>query len=100
MNPQDHATRRLVPVATALELLGDIGRTKLYDLIGAGELSPVKLGRRTMFVEAEIVAYADGLPRGLKPKTSKALRELPRLLHAHTPEVVPTTSTGSRRGPR
>lgn len=53
---------RLVPIDRARSILGNIGRTKLYELIGAGELRAVKLGRRTLLVEDEVLAYAVSLP--------------------------------------
>ena len=34
-------------------------KTALYELIKAGELRPVKLGRKTVFAEAEIVAWVN-----------------------------------------
>ena len=34
-------------------------KTALYQLIAAGELRPVKLGRKTVFAEAEIVAWVE-----------------------------------------
>jgi excisionase family DNA binding protein len=64
MNSQSVFPSKLVSVDGARAILGGIGRTKLYELIGTGELRAVKLGRRTLFVEAEILAYADALPRG------------------------------------
>ena len=39
-------TNRLLPIPSALAMLG-IGRTKLYELLGTGELQAVKIGRRT-----------------------------------------------------
>ena len=34
-------------------------KTALYQLIAAGELRPVKLGRKTVFSEAEILAWVE-----------------------------------------
>lgn len=31
-----------------------LGKTKLYELINAGELLPIKLGRKTVFSEQEV----------------------------------------------
>lgn len=56
--------RKLISVYDARLLLGGIGRTKLYELIGNGDLQTVKLGRRTLFFEAEVVAFSESLPRG------------------------------------
>jgi prophage regulatory protein len=34
-------------------------KTALYQLIKAGELRPVKLGRKTVFAESEVVAWVN-----------------------------------------
>lgn len=34
-------------------------RTALYQLINAGELRPVKLGRKTVFVESEVFDWVN-----------------------------------------
>lgn len=34
-----------------------LGRTALYELIKLGELKPVKLGRKTVFLQGEVVAW-------------------------------------------
>lgn len=39
-----------------------IGRTKLYDLIKEGHLTPRKLGARTLILTEELDAYIRGLP--------------------------------------
>lgn len=39
-----------------------IGRTKLYDLIKEGKLTPRKLGARTLILTEELDAYIRGLP--------------------------------------
>lgn len=64
MNRHTEYARKLVSVNIARAILGGIGRTKLYELIGSGDLRTVKLGGRTFFVEAEVIAYAEALPRG------------------------------------
>lgn len=43
---------RLVPVAEAREILGGIGVTKFYELVAAGDVQVVKIGRRS-FVPSE-----------------------------------------------
>lgn len=45
-----------VRVSRAMEVLG-IGKTKIYDLIADGELETVKVGRRTLIVQASIDAF-------------------------------------------
>lgn len=53
-----------------------IGRTRLYELIGSGQISARKIGRRTIILEAEIARFLDtcpatprggGLPTGVGP---------------------------------
>ena len=48
--------------AKARELLGDIGRTKLYELIAAGDLDARKIGDRTVITCASINALIERLP--------------------------------------
>ncbi len=36
-----------------------IGRTKLYAEIGAGKLRTVKIGRRTLILRADLIAWLD-----------------------------------------
>lgn len=50
--PKVWGERRLVGVAEASEWLGGISRTAFYALVAQGELSLVKIGRRS-FVQAE-----------------------------------------------
>ena len=37
--------------------LTTLGRTALYELIKRGELKPIKLGRKTVFLHGEVVAW-------------------------------------------
>lgn len=39
----------LLDIPTTREALGGISRSKLYAMIWAGQIDPVKIGRRTMF---------------------------------------------------
>lgn len=41
--------------------LGQLGRTKLYELIKDGELTTVKIGRRSFITRRSIEAYVDRL---------------------------------------
>jgi excisionase family DNA binding protein len=43
-------------IADAARSLG-IGRTKLYELIGQGEIAVVKIGSRTLIPHDELVAF-------------------------------------------
>ena len=49
---------RLISVSDVLTRLS-IRKTLLYSLIAAGELRPIKLGRRTLFAESEIASWLD-----------------------------------------
>ncbi len=41
-----------------------LGRTTVYALVRSGALSPVRVGRRTLLPEAELVAYVGRLRDG------------------------------------
>ena len=47
-----------VRVADAAGLLG-IGKTKIYELIGAREIEVIKLGRATLIISASIEAFIE-----------------------------------------
>lgn len=53
--------RLLVPYDEARRMLGDIGRTKLYELIEDGELVRVSIGRRGFVTAASLTAFAESL---------------------------------------
>lgn len=55
--------RRLYPLPEAAELLG-VGRSTIYELIGAGALASVKIGRRTLVPAEAIDRYIAGLTDG------------------------------------
>lgn len=44
-----------VRVSTAMRLLG-IGKTKLYELVATGDLETIRIGRRTLIMQASIEA--------------------------------------------
>ena len=44
---------RLIALSKVSEIT-TLGKTSLYQLIAAGELRPIKLGRKTVFAESEI----------------------------------------------
>jgi excisionase family DNA binding protein len=52
---------RLVDIRTAGKLLGGIGRSHVYELLGIGELESVKIGRRRMVLVDSIDAYIERL---------------------------------------
>ena len=37
--------------------LTSLKKTKIYELINTGELKPIKLGRKTVFLESEVTAW-------------------------------------------
>lgn len=53
-------TRLLHPIPDAAQVLG-ISRTTIYELISAGALKPVKIGRRTFIAQEELERYVRGL---------------------------------------
>ncbi|BBY47646.1 hypothetical protein MARA_11140 [Mycolicibacterium arabiense] len=52
--------------AQAMVTLGHIGRSSLYELIDAGEITRVKIGRRAFITTASIAAYVDRLVGALE----------------------------------
>lgn len=44
-------------IPTTRRMLGDIGHTKAYDLIGAGKLKKVKIGSRSFITDESIRDY-------------------------------------------
>ena len=57
-NEQNSRPPRLIalPEVSAITTLG---KTSIYELIAAGELRPVKLGRKTVFAECEIYEWVN-----------------------------------------
>lgn len=49
-------TRLLHPIPEALTLLG-IGRSTFFELVAAGEIRPVKIGRRTLVPHDELERF-------------------------------------------
>ena len=49
---------RLITISKVSQIT-TLGRTSIYKLINAGELRPTKLGRKTVFSEAEVIAWVD-----------------------------------------
>ena len=49
---------RLINIRQVREITS-LGHTSIYKLINAGELRPTKLGRKTVFSEAEVIAWVD-----------------------------------------
>jgi hypothetical protein len=53
--------RLLVPYDEARHLLGDIGRTKFYELIDQKHIERVSIGRRGFVTAASLTAYVESL---------------------------------------
>jgi hypothetical protein len=60
-NARIDSSFRLLDVEDTKLFLGRIGRTKLYELVAAGKISPVHIGRRTFFRQSELEAFVAGL---------------------------------------
>ena len=56
-SPQQPAPRRLYTVAEARQQFGGISQTTFYGLVKSGELSTVKIGRRTFVAASELDSY-------------------------------------------
>lgn len=56
MNISTPLAPRLIDLR-AVSNITSLKKTKLYEIINAGELRPLKLGRKTVFVEAEVWAW-------------------------------------------
>ena len=56
--------RPLVPVSDTMEVLGGIGRTKLYDLVNLGQLTKVNIGSRSFITAESLEAYLERLVEG------------------------------------
>ena len=52
----------MVRIEGAVQLTG-IGRTKLYELIGSGEIESVKIGRSRHIIVASLIQFVGNLPR-------------------------------------
>jgi excisionase family DNA binding protein len=55
------STRLIESIEDTQRVLGNSGRTKIYELIKDGHLVAVKIGRRTFVTRASIEGYVDRL---------------------------------------
>ncbi len=51
----------LFSISEVKRILGDIGRTKIYELVDSGELTRVHIGTRAVITGASIAAYIERL---------------------------------------
>ena len=47
------------------QVLGGIGRSKLYQLVAEGRIEPTKIGRRTFFAAEELERFVSALKAGV-----------------------------------
>jgi excisionase family DNA binding protein len=47
------------------KVLGGIGRSKLYQLMAEGKITPTKIGRRTFFAAEELERFVSALKAGV-----------------------------------
>jgi excisionase family DNA binding protein len=78
-NPPLHSLMHSVPLVVAAEIL-HVGRSKLYDLLGAGKLEAVKDGTRVLVTVESIRRYQASMPRAsFAPPKPPRLDNLDRL---------------------
>ena len=66
-----------VPLKEARRLLGDMSHSRIYDIIGRGELEAVKDGGKTLITTRSIRARQEALPRAkIKPTVRKSKSEV------------------------
>lgn len=53
--------QRLVPILESCQLLGGVGRTTLYALVTAGQLTKVKIGSRSFITGESLRNFLDRL---------------------------------------
>lgn len=58
MTNQSALINRLIGFSEVMHITS-LKKTALYELIKLGELKPIKLGRKTVFLESEILAWID-----------------------------------------
>ena len=58
MTVSTQSAPRLIAIPAVTSIIS-LRRTAIYELIKAGELRPVKIGRKTLFAESEIFAWVN-----------------------------------------
>ena len=61
ISPISPEQQLLTPVDSARTVLGGVGRTKVYELVNAGEIVKVCIGRRSFITTESLAAYVDRL---------------------------------------
>jgi excisionase family DNA binding protein len=62
MSPLGRCGRLCLPVADCMKAMG-VGRTRFYELLNAGEIEAVKVGRSTRVVAKTVIDWLDRQPR-------------------------------------
>ena len=57
-------TQLLYSESEARQVLGGLGRSKLYQLMAEGKITPTKIGRRTFFAGDELERFVSELRSG------------------------------------
>jgi excisionase family DNA binding protein len=83
-----------VPVKEAC-VVGGFGRSKLYEVLGAGRVRAVKLGSKTLIDTASLLTYLDSLPAAQIRPAKTAAKSTP----IHTPRVTSGISVASEVTP-
>jgi Helix-turn-helix domain len=58
-------TQLLYSESEARQVLGGLGRSKLYQLMAEGKITPTKIGRRTFFAGDELKRFVGALKAGV-----------------------------------
>lgn len=56
---QPHTTPNRFIELPETSYITSMKKTKIYELINAGELRVIKLGRKTVFLESEVIAWVN-----------------------------------------
>lgn len=97
MTEPDPSIRRLMSIPEACRQLG-LGRTSVYALISSGQLNPVKVGRRTLFVASDLDVFISELPRGTMQVARRAeAASVGRQGGNLTPGLAPSSSDAADR---
>lgn len=87
-------TPELISIRKAQETLGDVGRTKIYELIKQGHLTKVSIGTRSLIVRESISAYITWL--GGRPANGAEHRNAQRVDHRNRPAHAAPDSDAPR----
>lgn len=64
LNPNSHEkVERLAYTIPDASAVSGIGRTAIYELIGSGELTAIKIGRRTLVTAASLRRLIESAPK-------------------------------------